>query len=93
MSTGTKIPTIHRRGTGGQAARWFVFKGERYLAARLGPYGSGDDCWDVYREHDTAQVGQFGRLDDIRALLREGIQQDWPHLIEIPEEHLADFSV
>ena len=84
--------TIHRRGTGGEAARWFEFKGERYLAVRMGPYGSGDDCWDVYREHDTAQVGQFWRLEDIRALISEGVKQDWPHLIELPEDHLADFT-
>lgn len=87
-----KIPTIHNRDTGGRPAHWFEFKGEVYLAVRLGPYGSGDDCWDVYREHDTEQVGQFWRLDDIRALLREAIRKDWPHLIELKESELADFA-
>ena len=77
---------IHRDHT-------FEFNGETYKAVRFGPYGSEDDCWDVYRLSDGASVGQVWRLDDIRALVREGIKQDWPSLIEESlDEHLsADF--
>jgi hypothetical protein len=88
-----KIPTIHRRDIeSGFAGRWFVYNGEAYSCVRMGPYGSGDDCWDVYREIDTALVGQFCRLDDIRALLQEAIKQGWPDLIELPDPYLADFT-
>jgi len=82
---------IHRRSA--VKPTWFEYNGEVYYAHRMGPYGSGDDCWDVYREHDIAVVGQFWRLADIRDLVAEGERQGWPDLIELDETNLADFTV
>jgi hypothetical protein len=83
--------TIHRRTK--ERPTHFEYNGELYYAHRMGPYGSGDDCWDVYRERDIASVGQFWRLDDIRALLNEAEQKMWPDLIELSDEELADFAM
>lgn len=77
---------IHRDHT-------FEFKDERYQAVRMGPYGSGDDCWDVYRLPDCESVGQFYRLDELRELVERGIEEDWPNLFEIDPDTLHIYTV
>ena len=76
---------IHRDHT-------FEFKDERYQATRLGPYGSGDDCWQVYRLPDFEDVDVFYRLEDIRRFVEHGLKEDWPTLVELPEPLRADWT-
>lgn len=76
---------IHRDHT-------FEFKDERYQAVRLGPYGSGDDCWEIYRLPDFETVDVFRRLEDIRRFVEHGLKEDWPTLVELPEPLRADWT-
>lgn len=64
----------------------FWYRGEMYQACRMGPYGSGDSVWEVWRDSDLAYTGTFDTLDEIRDLAAEGDRNDWPDLIEeVPE--------
>jgi hypothetical protein len=57
----------------------FEFDGEVYQCQRQGPYGSGDDAYEVYRVRDTAPVGEmFDRLSDIRAYVERAAANGWP---------------
>ena len=73
--------------------RTFTYKGVKYQAVRQGPYGSGDDCYEVY-DFDTGEtLGEFRRMSDIKALLRQAEKEDWPSLMELTEAQVADFQM
>ena len=61
---------IHRDKT-------FWYAGEMYHVQRLGPVGSGDDMYEVYRDSDLAVVGYFDRLYDIRDFVDEAGRMNW----------------
>ena len=65
--------------------RTFTYKGFKYQAVRQGPYGGGDDCYEVYDVDSGETLGEFYRMAEIKALLREAEKHDWPTLHELTD--------